>query len=147
MNMKKNNDDSIGTIIGRTLRIFRNSLQRNFEEAGFNLTLEQWLILILLKLHDGRTQHELCLAAHKDKTTMTRLIDSLEKKGMIKRIRDKSDRRNNHIFITKSGLTCESVLTPVAILINDKSLKGFKKDEIRDLTNMLNRIIGNLSNG
>ncbi len=143
--MKKNSNRSMGTAIGRTLRVFKNTLQRKFESAGFNLSLEQWLILLLLKMQDGRTQQELCVASGKEKTTVTRLIDGLEKKKMINRVRDKSDRRNNLIYITPDGKNAEMILTPIALLINEKALIGFKSEEITHLYDMLNRIVDNLS--
>ncbi|MFH1052239.1 MAG: MarR family winged helix-turn-helix transcriptional regulator [bacterium] len=145
MKMEKNKDKSVGTAIGRTLRVFKNTMQKHFEDAGFKLSVEQWLILLLLKMQDGRTQQELCNAAVKEKTTVTRLIDALEKKQMLLRVKDKNDRRNNLIYITDTGRQAEEILTPIAFTINEKAVKGFKKDEIAHLLDMLNRMVENLS--
>ena len=143
--MGMDKDKSVGTAIGRSLRVFRNTLQKYFEEAGFKLSVEQWLILMLLKMQDGRTQHELCHAATKEKTTITRLIDALEKKGMILRVKGKNDRRNNLIYITDKGRKTEEILTPIAFAINEQAIKDFKKIEIVQFLDMLNRIENNLS--
>ncbi len=138
-------EHSIGTNIGKVFRVLRTSLQRNFEAAGYKLTLEQWLMLVLLTIRDGQTQQELSIMSVKEKTTITRLIDGLEKKNLIVRVPDKTDRRNNLIYLTKEGKKVEKTLTPLAFETNDMALKGFTKKEIHQFLDMLKRMYGNLA--
>jgi MarR family transcriptional regulator, organic hydroperoxide resistance regulator len=136
---------TIGTNIGRVFRVLRTALHRSFEEAGYKITLEQWLMLVLLKIKDGQTQHDLSVTSVKEKTTITRLIDGLEKKHLIVRIRDNKDRRNNLIYLTQDGRKIEEILTPLAFKVNEEALKGFSSKEIQNLDNLLNKIYTNLS--
>ncbi len=138
-------ENSIGTQIGKTFRVLRHTLQREFINAGYNLTLEQWLILLLLKIRNNRSQYELGDACDKEKTTITRIIDNLYKHGFVKRVQDENNRRSNIISITEKGYEAEKVLTPIAIEINKKALKGFSQEEIELFFNMMNRIINNLN--
>ena len=141
----KNNDNSIGTNIGKVFRVLRNTLQKKFEETGHHVSLEQWLILLLLSMRDGRTQHELSDACDKEKTTITRLIDGLYKKGLITRIQDPNNRRSNLINITQEGIKAEKILTPIAFEVNNFALKGFTKEESVQFISMLNKMYDNLS--
>lgn len=139
-------DKSIGTNIGRVLRALRQTLQRKFEESGNPLTLEQWLVLMLLKRKDGQPQNELSYACDKEKTTITRIIDGLEKRNLIIRVQDKSDRRSNLIYLTDEGREVEKVLTPIGIEVNRIAVQGFNDDEIVLFSSMLERINENLQN-
>ena len=139
-------DKSIGTNIGKVLRALRQTLQRKFEESGNPLTLEQWLVLMLLKRKDGQPQNELSWACDKEKTTITRIIDGLEKRNLIIRVQDKSDRRSNLIYLTEAGREVEKKLTPIGIEVNRIAVEGFDEDEIVLFNTMLNRINENLQN-
>ena len=138
-------DRSIGTSVGRVLRALRQTLQHKFEESGNPLTLEQWLVLMLLKRKDGQPQNELSYACDKEKTTITRIIDGLEKRNLIIRVQDKADRRSNLIYLTDEGREVEKYLTPIGIEVNKIAVRGFEENEILLLSSMLKRIYDNLN--
>lgn len=68
-------------------------LQKNFRNAGLEITIEQWSILYHLWKEDGLSQQELCTRTFRDKASITRLIDNIEKLGLVERIASKDDRR------------------------------------------------------
>ena len=72
-------------------------LQKKFNAAGLKLTIEQWSVLYQLWKKDGMSQQELCLATFRDKPSITRLVDNLEKLQMVKRVPSPADRRINLI--------------------------------------------------
>jgi DNA-binding MarR family transcriptional regulator len=139
-------DKSIGTNVGKVLRALRQTLQHKFEESGNPLTLEQWLVLMLLKRKDGQPQNELSYACEKEKTTITRIIDGLEKRNLIVRVQDKTDRRSNLIYLTDAGREVEKILTPIGIEVNRIAVQGFADKEIALFNSMLKRIYDNLQN-
>ena len=71
-------------------------LQKHFRQAGLEITIEQWSILYHLWQEDCLSQQELCNRTFRDKPSITRLIDNLEKQKLVKRIASKEDRRINH---------------------------------------------------
>ncbi|MBL8013680.1 MAG: MarR family transcriptional regulator, partial [Candidatus Omnitrophica bacterium] len=73
-------EDSLGHILGRTVRSLGARLHRNFANAGYDLTCEQWGLLRRLDRNNGVNQQELAVTSCKDKTSMVRLIDGLEKR-------------------------------------------------------------------
>ena len=93
---------------------------------------------------DGVTQNDLAKNAHKEKTTITRLIDGLEKRNLIIREKSRRDRRNNLIYLTEYGRQVEKSLLDLAEYTNNAALKGFTEKEIEELLNYLERINRNL---
>ena len=92
---------------GKVSAAINRKLIRNFRQNELDITPEQWTVLLFLWEKDGVTQQELCNATFKDKPSMTRLIDNMEKQHLVVRISDKNDRRTNLIHLTKSGKEIE----------------------------------------
>lgn len=78
-------------------------LQRNLKEAGLSITSEQWSIMYNLWVEEGLTQQELAIRTFRDKPSVTRLINNLERLNLVIRVNDKNDRRSNLIYLTKTG--------------------------------------------
>jgi DNA-binding MarR family transcriptional regulator len=78
-------------------------LQKKFNTAGLNITIEQWSVLYHLWKKEGISQRELCNATFRDKPSITRLVDNLEKAGLVKRVAAENDRRINRIYLTKQA--------------------------------------------
>ena len=95
---------------GKVSAAINRKLSRNFRQNGLEITPEQWTVLIFLWEKDGVTQQELCNATFKDKPSMTRLIDNMERQHLVVRISDKKDRRTNLIHLTKDGKELEELL-------------------------------------
>ena len=64
---------------GKVSAAINRKLSRNFRQNGMDITPEQWTVLLFLWEKDGVTQQELCNATFKDKPSMTRLIDNMER--------------------------------------------------------------------
>src|SRR3982751_4413489 len=94
-------------ITGKASTAIARRLQRKFNQAGVSLTIEQWSVLYQLWKEDGKSQQELCTATFRDKPSITRLIDNLEKLNLVKRVPDERDRRINNVFLTKNAQTLE----------------------------------------
>src|SRR5450631_1315512 len=92
-------------LLDRTARRVKQYAQGQFKELGFNITLDQWLVLRHLSDHDDLNQKELAELIFKDTPTLTRIIDLLCKKGLTKRKLDPHDRRSFHVSLTTSGRT------------------------------------------
>ena len=80
-------------ITGKASTAIARRLQKKFNAAGLKLTIEQWSVLYQLWKKDGMSQQELCLATFRDKPSITRLVDNLEKLQMVKRVPSPADRR------------------------------------------------------
>src|SRR5829696_3931795 len=90
-------------ITGKASTAIARRLQKKLNASGLNLTIEQWSVLYHLWKEDGKSQQELCNATFRDKPSITRLVDNLEKLGLVKRMPSENDRRMNQIYLTKQA--------------------------------------------
>lgn len=90
-------------ITGKASTAIARRLQKKFNTAGLNLTIEQWSVLYHLWKQEGISQQELCNATFRDKPSITRLVDNLERLDLVKRVPSENDRRINLIFLTKQA--------------------------------------------
>ncbi len=90
-------------ITGKASTAIARCLQKKFNTAGLNLTIEQWSVLYHLWKKDGISQQELCNATFRDKPSITRLVDNLEKLNLVKRVPSEKDRRINLIVLTRQA--------------------------------------------
>ena len=133
--MRYNFNDSFGFILVKTGRLIENKLKINFDKEGLDITPQQWSALTYLWNEDGISQQKLADAFSKDKTSMTRLLNNMEKNDLIERRKDEVDKRNKRIFLTyKSRLIkkstikiAEKTLMETLIGINHEDLKLSKK--------------------
>jgi len=134
-------EDSIGRLIadvsGRLLAAFDDEL------TGLGITGAQWVILMRIATGCGSTAAELCRFSRYDTGSMTRMLDRLEEKDLIRRLRSSKDRRVIHLELTEAGHDLYRLLPPVAIKVLNAHLKGFTRDELDLLKGFLSRMRAN----
>lgn len=138
-------NNSLAHLMGRTSRAVLNRVQKSFMSAGHRITVEQWLLLVNLRNSDGQLHQELADNTYKDKTTVTRLLDGLEKKGLVKRAAGTTDRRQRRISITGKGQKLLKTLGPLALETQGLSLQGIDPGELEICRNVLLKVYGNVN--
>lgn len=105
---------SLGYLLNSAQSTVQRKLLHAFKDAGYDITVEQWTVLVHLWEQDGVSQQELSLATGKDNASICRLIDSLEKRHLVVRIPNKSDRRINDIHTTSTAKSIRMDLVKIA---------------------------------
>ena len=136
-------DSSIAYLVGRTSRAIIKRLTKKFADAGFDVSYEQWSILIHLYRKDGQTQQELSRIAVKDKAAITRLINVLEKKNMVLRIPDRSDKRSKLVYLTHKSKTFRDDLMALVEEMLQEAEQGVSFEEMAACKATLNKIFVN----
>jgi DNA-binding MarR family transcriptional regulator len=106
---------------------------------------EQFAVLVHLWDRDGRTQQELADEINKDKTTVTRLITSIESHALVKRVRDKNDERLRRIWLTKRGKKLMNELTVMAQEILISGQAGISAKDVAICKDVLAKVHETLS--
>ncbi len=131
-------------VTGKASTAIARRLQKKFNAAGLNITIEQWSVLYHLWKEDGISQQELCNATFRDKPSITRLVDNLEKLQLVKRVASENDRRINRIHLTKQALKLqEQTMTLAEETLND-ALDGVPSNQINLCKEVLQRVYDNL---
>jgi DNA-binding MarR family transcriptional regulator len=120
-------------------------LQKHFRNNGVEITIEQWSILYHLWKEDGLSQQELCNRTFRDKPSITRLIDNLEKLKLVKRVASKTDRRVNVVYLTDAAKALHDITINLANLTMDEALVNVSKEEIETVKNVLQKVYDNLT--
>ncbi|MFD1550794.1 MarR family transcriptional regulator [Putridiphycobacter roseus] len=143
--LPKDFKDSLAPNLGRTVKMMEHRVDHMLTSKGFDLTKMQFLLLHKLQEHDGVNQNDLAMFSNRNKSSLTRAINVLEKKNYLARIPSKEDKRVNHLFITKAGLQILDQTSPVFNEMSGIIQKGFKAEELKLLINMLKRIQANVN--
>ncbi len=131
-------------ITGKASTAMGRRLLKLFREQNVDLTIEQWSVLYYLWKNDGMSQQELCDATFKDKPSITRLIDNLEKLKMVKRVASKNDRRINRVLLTEQAQDLQEKTMELANQTLAEALAGLKHDEIEMAKMALQKVYDNL---
>jgi len=137
-------DEAFTILTGKISGAINRTFLRTFAGEGVDITTEQWSVLACLWKKDGVTQQTLCTLTAKDKPSMTRLIDNLEKRNLVKRLSDNEDRRINNIYLTEEGNNLQNKATEIVNLIAERTLKGITEQELNTSRVVLKKIIANL---
>lgn len=132
--------------IDKAIRAYRNYAQRQLRENGFNITIDQWLIIKALLENPEITQKEIGNLVFKDNASVTRIIELLVKSGFITRKVHPTDRRKTNLSVTKSG---KDIIEKVQNLVeNNRSvaLQNVSRQELKIMNNTLLKIAENCIN-
>ena len=119
-------------------------LQKKFNNAGLNLTIEQWSVLYHLWKKDGISQQDLCNASFRDKPSITRIVDNLEKANLVKRVAAEKDRRINLVYLTKQGQQLEERTMQLADETLNEAIKSVPAEKVELCKQVLHVVYDNL---
>ena len=131
-------------ITGKAVTAIARNLQKKFNAAGLGLTIEQWSVLYHLWKEDGKSQQELCNATFRDKPSITRLVDNLEKLQLVKRVPSGDDRRINLIYLSKQAQKLQEETMALAENTLNEALEGVPADKIEVCKEVLQIVYDNL---
>jgi MarR family transcriptional regulator, organic hydroperoxide resistance regulator len=137
-------DDTIGYVVNRTAVLLRQELQRRFRAINQRLAAEEWALMGQLWKEDGLSRQQLADRTIKDQTTVTRLLDALVHKDLVRREQDRKDRRIVRIWLTPSGQMLESQLVPLARALMDQVSEGISDQDIAVTLRTLRRMQENV---
>lgn len=137
-------DNALAFWVHRLYQATRNETYRGFRKQGIELTPEQWVVLVRLWEQDGQAQNALCESTFRDKPTMSRMIDSLEKRGIVTRKPLPSDARARIVFLTREGKALKPKLVPVAREIVERMVAGIDPKALETTRATLQRMFENL---
>ena len=135
-------EESLGYAMKRILTGVSQAVENELVEPG-GPTYPQWVPLHKLHMGSAGTVAELARECQLDTGAMTRLLDRLEAKGLVRRVRSQEDRRVVNIELTPEGLSAAQKVPSVLSRVHNEMLAGFTKAEWEQLKSYLSRILEN----
>lgn len=133
-----------GFLIERTAKRYKQYLQRVFQQNGFGITVDQWVILNHIDREGQIYTNTLAQGVMKDAPTVTRILDLLEDRSLVKRLVDKEDRRKTQLRLSLQGKELVQQVRPVVVEMRKLGWQGLDDKDYRDLERILNRIYLNV---
>jgi DNA-binding MarR family transcriptional regulator len=123
---------------------FKQYVSDIFRQRGIILTPEQFLLIDQLWKKDSIQQQKIADILMKDKNSVTKLVDAMEKKKLVKRIPDENDRRLNLIALTQKAKDMETDVTEVAMDAVNSIIRNISNDDLKLFVKVLMRMAYNM---
>ena len=130
--------------ISRSWLSIKQAGRRLLAELNYDLTFEQLMVLFILADRDGQNLRALASQADRNRTTMTRMIDGLERRNLVVRVPGRDDRRNKIVYLTRSGRKMTEALETESVTFENQAFKGVSLKQTEEAVKVLNRISENL---
>ena len=138
---------SVGYLMNRVRSEIFAALDTEFaadqDLTALEVSSAQFLVIGSLALGEADSASQLCSRMSYDAGAMTRMIDRLESKGLIRRRRDSDDRRLVNLELTEQGREAFPKMKLCAMRVLNRFLRGFTQEEARELEGFLNRMLDN----
>ena len=132
---------SIGSLVGRVRLEIVDALDK--ELAPMDITAAQYVIIMSLAIGQADSPSALCKGISYDPGAMTRMLDRLERRGLIQRAPNPNDRRSTILELTDEGKAVYPKLRESVVIVLNRFLRDFTKAEARQLESFLERILAN----
>ena len=131
--------------LGQLVSAARNAIFARLEEelAPLELTSAQFVVVIGAMRGRARTVNEFCAFAGVDAGAMSRLLDRLEMKGIVRRTRAETDRRQVQVELTEKGQSLSPQIMPALARVYRQCLDGFSEGDAVQLQSLLQRLLAN----
>lgn len=136
--------DDIGFCTSTTSKLLRSTVTHSLKP--FNITAEQWTVLKQLSFVEHLTQKALAEKADKDQATLTKILDLLEKRDLVKRLPNPDDRRSYLIEITNEGRVLTEKVLPHVENLYTTIFEGISEEKLRSFVSVLQDIQLNVKN-
>ena len=118
--------------------------QQILDEMQLGITIDQWVLLKIIEEAHELSQKELADRSLRDPASITRTLNLLEKKGLIRRRNIEGNKRQYCIVLTEEGKQFVEKLLPLVLNLRAQSIQGFSSEELQQLSSMLERIRKNM---
>jgi MarR family transcriptional regulator for hemolysin len=140
-------EDILFYTMDKSIRSYRVFAQKRLRDKGFQITIDQWLILKVLMDHPGIMQQEVAEMVFKDNASVTRIIDILEKSKYLRKKTNPNDRRKFILKITPSGERVIQEVQKIVLENRAMALSGISEKDLEITSKVLNQIIENSQKG
>lgn len=142
--MSASTREAVGMTIARTARTWRTKLDERLSPLG--LTQARWLVLMHLSRMDGEAlQKELAFMVGVEGPTLVRVLDGLERLGLVQRVGVEGDRRARRVCLTAKADSVISEITRIGIKLRGEALAGISDTELESFFRVLETILANLA--
>ncbi|MGM9775008.1 MAG: MarR family winged helix-turn-helix transcriptional regulator [Candidatus Egerieousia sp.] len=136
----------VGVFLNLVHNKFKQYVTEIFEEQGFNITPEQFIVMDTLWDEGTLTQQQIANIVMKDKNSIVKLVDGLERRDLVRRVSNPNDRRQNLIEVTEYAKKIRDRITQLAMDAVDRIINGIPKEQMKTFIIVLSKMADNMNN-
>jgi len=137
-------DIDIGMLMSQVDRLCTKKFVQNARKFGMDISQDQWMVIGPIWKQKGISQKEIAEYCGKDKTSVTKIIDTLEKKNLLVRYSDQIDQRIKRVVLSNKGKDLMKNVMPVIEQTRNEVLSGINSKEVETFKIVLKKIYNNL---
>ena len=138
---------SMGMLINSAHRAMTKRFVQNAMKSGLDISLDQWMVLGPVWQLESASQKVFGEITLKDKTSISRLVDILDKKNLVVRVEDQIDHRIKRVILTNAGKQLFFDVLPIMEKTREEVRKDISDQDIETFKKVLSSIIVNLEDG
>jgi len=142
---KVNLEKALPFLIHACYQQLRSLTYKEFLGHGLELTPEQWVVLVQLWEKDGQSQSALSERTLRDRPTMSRILDTMEKSDLVTRVVDEHDARSRLVKLTRTGRSLQPKLVPVAKKLVARLERDIPERDLETTHRTLAHMLANLA--
>ena len=137
---------NLGMLLSNAHRSMTKRFVQNTHKIGLDISLDQWMVLGPIHFHGDASQKLLSEFCFKDKTSITRIVNTLEKKNLVVRVPDQLDHRINRVILTNAGKQLFNDVLPIMNKTKKEVSRDISESDIETFKDVLTKIMSNLEN-
>lgn len=131
-------------LLGRIWVLHAQQLDALLKQQSIDLTADQYRLMHLLWSRNGAHQEYYARKLGRDRSALTRMLDTLEEKKYLERVDDQQDQRAKMVFLTEGGRQLELAAEQCANEVLLQMWDGMASEEREQLSDFLNRLLHNI---
>ena len=133
-----------GKVMGTAHTLLVRNLAHQLKQSGVPLTPDQYRVMMILWEGDSLPQCKLAESLQRDRASVTRILDTLERDGLVVRVSNEADRRMFHIALTELGRSYRLSAMQCSMSVTQAALQGLTDEEAAIGFRFLHHVIKNL---
>ncbi len=134
----------VGYVSVNSMKMISDAFSKRLEKKG--ITRIQWIALYYLDNEESISQKNLAIKMKTKDPSIARLLDRMERDGLIQRIKSKEDRRVTYVKLTDKGKTLKDEVLPEGEIFSDILLDGISDDDLKTFQKVLDALVMNVAN-
>ena len=124
-------------------KAYRRFAQHRLHAAGIDITIDQGMVLKAIHENPDITLQKVGTTVFKDFASITRIVQGLERKGLLRRKPHPTDGRRSALVLTRAGESLIRSAEPIAQANRRQALEGIDAEQIARVRELLKRIVEN----
>ena len=133
---------SVATLLPRLLSLYRQNIDKMVQP--YEVSVGQTPLLYVLNRKEGGNQAELAKILGVKPSSLTSMLNRMEKAGLLERRASDTDQRAHNVYLTHKGKRVSRKLSAITRFINERTLAGFRGEEKLLLLRLLEHMMSNM---